>query len=155
MAEGRWSPSAERAMRGRAKRAGWRGGRRVRRARSAAVGVRPPRSAPGISPPAPSGRFLQCPVHTPQLLGTPPSWVRRCCCTHSPRGSPIAGRCTRRSARRPSYFLANSSDIGCRCRCTHPPTVGANWDSPDSARTNRQDCRDRGRRRDRREELGS
>ena len=60
-------------MRGRAKRAGWRGGRRVRRARSAAVGVRPPRSAPGISPPALSVRFLQCLVHTPRLLGTPPS----------------------------------------------------------------------------------
>jgi hypothetical protein len=32
-------PSAERATRGRAQRAGWPGGRRVRRARSAAVGV--------------------------------------------------------------------------------------------------------------------
>ena len=39
-------------------------------ARSAAVGVRPPRSATGISPPAPSGRFLRCPFHTPRLFGT-------------------------------------------------------------------------------------
>jgi hypothetical protein len=31
-------------------------------ARSAAVSVRPPRSGPGISPPAPSVRFLRCPV---------------------------------------------------------------------------------------------
>ena len=48
-------PSAERAM----------------DARSAAVGVRPPRSATGISPPAPSGRFLRCPFPTPRLSGTP------------------------------------------------------------------------------------
>ena len=58
-----WDPSAERAM----------------DARSAAVGVRSPRNATGISPPAPSVRFLQCPAREGY-------WANRCLpvlCHHS------------------------------------------------------------------------
>ena len=72
-------PSAERAM----------------DARSAAVGVRPPRSAPGISPP--SVRFPQCPVPTPRLLGTPPSPCLRLSQPGLPRGRSLPGRGGRRA----------------------------------------------------------
>jgi hypothetical protein len=53
----RKDPEAERATLGRAKRAGWQGGRRGRRARSAAYGVRPPRGNPGGGPHKPSVAF--------------------------------------------------------------------------------------------------
>jgi hypothetical protein len=41
-------------------------------ARSAAVSVRPPRSGPGISPPVPSDRFLQCQAYEGSSLGKSP-----------------------------------------------------------------------------------